>query len=73
MKKNTLIILFITCKIGIALSYGLVNNDTINVIDLSGKKQGKWIITNIMLHRPCYEDDQKVEEGKFTDSKKVGF
>lgn len=73
MKKITLILLFITCKIATAQSYELVNNDTINVIDVTGKKQGKWVITNIMLHKPCYADDQKVEEGKFLDSKKTGF
>lgn len=73
MRKITLILFFITCKIAIAQSYELVNNDTINIIDVTGKKQGKWIITNIMLKKPCYADDQKVEEGKFTDSKKIGF
>ncbi len=73
MKKITLILLFITCKIVIAQSYELVNNDTINVIDLTGKKQGKWVITNAVLHKPCYTDDQKVEEGKYLDSKKTGF
>jgi antitoxin component YwqK of YwqJK toxin-antitoxin module len=73
MKKITLIFLFITCKIAIAQSYELINNDTVNTIDVTGKKQGKWIITNIMVHKPCYADDQKVEEGKFADSKKVGF
>ncbi len=73
MKKITLILLFITCKISVAQSYELLNNDTINLIDAAGKRQGKWVILNKMVHRPDYADDQKVEEGKYTDSKKVGI
>ena len=73
MKKVTLILLFITCKIAIAQSYELVNNDTINFTDAASKKQGKWIIFNRTLHKPDYADDQKVEEGKFVDSKKTGI
>lgn len=73
MKKTTLILLFITCKIVAAQSYELLNNDTINVIDLVGKKQGKWIITNLTLHKPCYAEDQKVKEGDYKDSRKTGF
>lgn len=73
MKKVVLILLFITCKIAIAQSYILVNNDTVNFTDVGGKKQGKWIILNKEVHKPCYTDDQKVEEGKFVDSKKTGI
>jgi antitoxin component YwqK of YwqJK toxin-antitoxin module len=73
MKKVILILLFITCKIGIAQSFELIGNDTINFTDAFGKKQGKWIILNKDLHRPGYADDQKVEEGKFIDSKKGGI
>lgn len=73
MKKAILILLFITCKIGIAQSFELLGADTINFTDASGKKQGKWIILNKDLHRPGYADDQKVEEGKFIDSKKNGI
>lgn len=73
MKKVILILLFITCKIAIAQSFELVNNDTINFTDVAGKKQGKWIIFNKMVHKPEYTDDQKVEEGKYTDSKKIGI
>ena len=72
MKKVVLILFFITCKIAIAQSYELLNNDTINFTDALGKRQGKWIITNKLLHKPEYTEDQKVEEGKYTDSKKMG-
>ena len=52
MKKVILILLFITCKIAIAQSFELVNNDTINFVDIGGKKQGKWVIFNKMVHKP---------------------
>jgi antitoxin component YwqK of YwqJK toxin-antitoxin module len=70
MKKAFLILLFITCKIAIAQSS--VGKDTTNFTDANGKKQGKWIIYNKDLHKECFTDDQKVEEGKFVDSKKTG-
>ena len=73
MKRSFLILLFITCKIGIAQSFELVDNDTINLIDLEGKKQGLWVITNKMLRKPCYTDEQTVKEGQYKDSKKTGF
>lgn len=73
MKKAILILLFITCKIGIAQSFELIGTDTINFTDAAGKKQGKWIIFNKELHRAGYADDQKVEEGKYLDSKKYGI
>jgi len=72
MRKVVLILLFITCKIALAQSFELSGKDTINVTDANGKKQGKWVIKNATLHKPCYTDDQVVEEGKYTDSKKTG-
>ena len=72
MKKVVLILLFITCKIAVAQSFELSGKDTINFTDAAGKKQGKWVIKNITLHKPCYTDDQVVEEGKYIDSKKTG-
>ncbi len=70
MKKGFLILLFVTFKIAIAQSS--VGKDTTNYTDQNGKKQGKWIIFNKELHKECFKDDQKVEEGKFIDSKKFG-
>ena len=72
MRKVVLILLFITCKIAVAQSFELSGKDTINFTDAAGKKQGKWVIKNITLHKPCYTDDQIVEEGKYIDSKKTG-
>jgi antitoxin component YwqK of YwqJK toxin-antitoxin module len=71
MKKAFLVLLFIACKIIIAQS-SVRSDTTLNFIDTQGKRQGKWVILNKDLHRPEYKDDQKVEEGKFLDSKKFG-
>src|SRR3954466_2083357 len=51
-------------------TWELMGADTINKIDSEGRKQGKWIIMG--KHRPntCYQEDQKVEEGRYTDNRK---
>lgn len=72
MKKIVLIVLITISKIVSAQSFELLNNDTINLTTVSGKKQGKWIITNKLIKKPCYTDDQKVEEGTYENSKKTG-
>jgi antitoxin component YwqK of YwqJK toxin-antitoxin module len=53
-------------------TYEIAGADTINKIDLQGKKQGKWILSG--KHKPgsCYKPDQKAEEGMYTDNKKTG-
>ncbi len=73
MKKVVLILLIIACKITAAQTFELVNKDTINLTDVEGKKQGNWIVTNKMVHKPCYTDAQKVEEGKYSGGKKTGI
>ncbi len=73
MKKIILIVLIIASKITMAQTFELLNKDTINLTDVSGKKQGKWIVTNKLVHKPCYTDDQKVEEGNYIDGKKTGI
>jgi len=49
-------------------------SDTINYTDKTGKRQGKWVITNKQLSKPKpdYQPDQKIEEGKYVDGKKTG-
>ena len=73
MKRITLILLFIACKISLAQSYELYKQDTINYVDANGLKQKHWIITNEIKKLPGYEPKQKVEEGDYRDSKKTGF
>ncbi len=47
--------------------------DTINKIDVEGKKQGKWIVYGKNKPGTCYQTEQKVEEGKYQDNKKSGL
>jgi len=73
MKKPILILLLVICKIAFVQSSEIGSNDTINFTDKVGKKQGHWIIFNSVLHLPGYKNDQKVEEGRFVNSKKTGI
>jgi antitoxin component YwqK of YwqJK toxin-antitoxin module len=73
MKKFFLIVLIIASNLAFAQTYEMLGADTINLTDVAGKKQGKWIVTNKMVHKPCYTDDQKVEEGVFENSKKIAI
>lgn len=56
-----------------AQSFEIFNQDTINFVDANNLKQGYWIFFGRMKKLPEYRDDQKVEEGKFSDSRKVGI
>jgi antitoxin component YwqK of YwqJK toxin-antitoxin module len=68
--KNFLL-LFFACQVALAQS---TNSDTLNQIDpVTGLKQGYWIIYNSVKKLPNYPPEAKVEEGRFTDSKKVGI
>ena len=53
-------------------TFELVGKDTLNKIDIAGKKQGKWILRG--KHKPgtCYQPEQKIEEGKYGDNRKTG-
>lgn len=73
MRRLLLVIFFITYKISTAQSFEIINQDTINFVDANNLKQGYWIFFGRMKKLPGYKDDQKVEEGKFTDSRKVGI
>jgi hypothetical protein len=77
MKKFILILIFIS-SIGAAQSQSWEINpingkDTINKIDIEGKKQGKWVLFG--KHKPgtCYAPEAKVEEGKYQDNRKAGI
>ena len=43
-----------------------------NYMDVNGKKQGHWIITNDMKHLTDYDDKAKIEEGYYSDNMKEG-
>ena len=69
--KGFLLLIF-TCQFALAQS---INNDTLapNQVDANGLKQGYWIVLNTIKKLPNYPAEAKVEEGKFTDSKKIGI
>jgi antitoxin component YwqK of YwqJK toxin-antitoxin module len=76
MKKIYLILVFLVYQVSLAQSQsyelGANGKDTLNLIDALGKKQGKWVIKG--KHKPgsCFAPEQKVEEGKYSDNRKVG-
>ena len=47
--------------------------DTINLVDDSGKKQGKWILFGKHKPNSCFEPTQKVEEGPYKENRKSGL
>lgn len=77
MKKTYFLFIFLVYQIshGQSQSYefgGSLGKDTINLTDVQGKKQGKWILRG--KHKPgtCYTEEQKIEEGKYTENRKIG-
>lgn len=62
------------CFVGLlqAQTFEISGKDTINQIDATGKKQGKWVLYG--KHKPggCYAPDKKAEEGKYQDNRKTG-
>jgi antitoxin component YwqK of YwqJK toxin-antitoxin module len=50
----------------------LSGKDTINYIDINGKKQKRWIIFGKFKPKSCYSLQSKVEEGNYSDNKKIG-
>jgi hypothetical protein len=50
-----------------------VEQDTINMTDANGKKQGKWILRG--THKPGsgYSMHQKIEEGLYKNNRKTGL
>lgn len=47
------------------------NNETINLIDVAGKKQGKWIVFGKEKQGDCYKPEQKAEEGAYKENRKT--
>jgi antitoxin component YwqK of YwqJK toxin-antitoxin module len=46
--------------------------DTINKIDVDGKKQGKWMVLGKTKTESCYSSNSIVEEGQYYENKKIG-
>ncbi|HEY1039837.1 MAG TPA: toxin-antitoxin system YwqK family antitoxin [Bacteroidia bacterium] len=80
MKNIYLVMVFVVARFGYAQSQSfeldpINKKDTINLIDYTGKKQGKWIIFGKTKPNTCYASNpnSKVEEGKYVDNKKAGI
>ncbi|HQW06710.1 MAG: toxin-antitoxin system YwqK family antitoxin [Flavobacteriales bacterium] len=51
---------------------GAIVQDTLNRVDEMGRKQGLWKVTAPVAEKPGYENGQLVEEGRYTNSKRIG-
>jgi antitoxin component YwqK of YwqJK toxin-antitoxin module len=76
MMKNYSVFLILICfcfTSNAQPAYELVGKDTLNKVDVDGKKQGKWVLFG--KHKPgmCYQEEQKAEEGKYLDNRKIGI
>jgi antitoxin component YwqK of YwqJK toxin-antitoxin module len=49
------------------------SKDTINFIDIDGRKQGKWVLFGKHKQNSCYAPTQKAEEGSFNQNRKIGI
>lgn len=47
--------------------------DTINYVDVVGRKQGKWILFGKHKQNSCFTPTQKAEEGAYKENRKIGL
>ncbi len=79
MKKLTLVLMllfsasFFHTAVAGSQSVEVNENDTINVTDANGLKQGYWKIFGRMKNLPGYKADQLIEEGNYKNSRKTGL
>lgn len=73
-RRILLTILLFSVLLGVPPSMAQASSkDTLNVVDLNGRKQGWWRFVAPTTSRPGYPDGALVEEGRFQNSKKVGL
>ncbi len=51
---------------------GTAVQDTLNRVDEMGRKQGYWKVTAPVAEKPGYENGELIEEGRYTNSKRIG-
>lgn len=54
-------------------SFEILDGDTINKVDVNGKRQGKWIIKAKSRVDNGYKDGQVIEEGEYSNTRKKGI
>lgn len=64
--------LFLSVQCSFAQAGG-TSVDTLNRVDEMGRKQGFWKITAPSADKPGYTDGQLIEEGRYTNSKRIGI
>jgi antitoxin component YwqK of YwqJK toxin-antitoxin module len=71
--RSFIISLIFFCSPGFLSSqtWEIYGRDTINKVDADGKKQARWVIMGKHKAGSCYKPEQKVEEGKYRDNRKV--
>lgn len=52
---------------------GPTPQDTLNRLDETGRKQGYWKVTAPKADKPGYQDGQLIEEGRYSNSKRIGI
>lgn len=52
---------------------GATPQDTLNRMDGTGRKQGYWKVAAPKADKPGYQDGQLIEEGRYTNSKRIGM
>jgi antitoxin component YwqK of YwqJK toxin-antitoxin module len=55
-----------------AVQGGTIVQDTLNRIDEQGRKQGHWRVEAPNADKPGYVNGQLIEEGRYTNSKRIG-
>lgn len=50
-----------------------IAQDTLNVVDELGRKQGYWRVLAPRAEKPEYADGQLIEEGRYSNNKRVGL
>jgi antitoxin component YwqK of YwqJK toxin-antitoxin module len=63
--------LFLFGQMALAQANGIAQ-DTLNRVDVHGMKQGWWKVTAPKVEKPDYSNGQLIEEGRYTDSKRIG-
>ena len=72
------ILISLALTLGLAGQYsfaqaGAIPQDTLNRMDGTGRKQGYWKVAAPKADKPGYQDGQVIEEGRYTNSKRIGM
>jgi len=72
IRKTAIYLVLVLANTLAAQANGMAQ-DTLNRLDELGRRQGWWRVTAPAPERPGYQDGQLVEEGRYTNSKRIGL